>query len=301
MTLRGFLAINAAMNQSLLPAETGLATIASRYDVILCDVWGVLHNGARAWREAGEALTRFREAGGAVVLVSNAPRPSAGVVPQLDEFGVPRTAWDGFVSSGDMTREALVKSGAKLVHHIGPARDYTLFEDIKIERGAVEDAEIAVVTGLFNDETESPDDYRDALEVLLQHKVRMICANPDRVVERGGTIVWCAGAIADLYEEMGGAVDWLGKPYPAIYEKALEIAASIRGGKVDRSRVLAVGDAVRTDLAGANSIGVDCLFMTGGIHGPDLGHPPAPAVFSELLAQAKQPPVGWSQRLIWQI
>lgn len=287
------------MTQTVLPAETSLSALADRYDVILCDVWGVLHNGERAWPQASDALTRFREKGGTVVLVSNAPRPSLGVVPQLDQFGVPRSAWDGFVSSGDMTRSLLEASGARKVHHIGPDRDFGLFDDLSIARVGADEAEIAVVTGLHDDENETPEDYREALEKLKAHNVRVVCANPDRVVERGGAIVWCAGAIADLYEELGGKVEWLGKPYPAIYERALEIAASIRGSTSDKSRVIGIGDAVRTDLAGANAIGVDCLFMTGGIHGPDLGHPPAPAVFTELLAQATRPPVGWAQRLTW--
>ncbi len=282
-----------------LPEHLGLEAIADRYDVILCDVWGVIHNGVAAWPDAADALSRFRARGGTVVLVSNAPRPSESIAPQLDAFGVPRAAWDGFVSSGDLTRATILKDQDRSLHHIGPERDNSLFEHLGVARVGPDKADVAVITGLADDETETPETYRETLEQLRRRQVPVICANPDRVVERGDTIVWCAGAVADLYEEMGGEVVWLGKPYPAIYQAALGIAASIRGKPADLTRVLAIGDAVRTDLAGANRLGVDCLFMTGGIHSADLGNPPAPAVFTELLAQAERPPVGWAQRLVW--
>jgi HAD superfamily hydrolase (TIGR01459 family) len=290
------------MTTTIAPlAQLGLADLADRYDVILSDVWGVLHNGANAWPEAGDALARFRAKGGVVVLVSNAPRPSEDIVPQLLAFGVPREAWDGFVSSGDLTRREILRHAERAVHHIGPQRDVGLFDDLAVARVGVDQADVAIVTGLHDDETETPEDYRGTLEQLLARKVPMICANPDLIVERGDSLLWCAGAIADLYEKMGGDVTWFGKPHPAIYQAALEIAAAARKAPVDLSRVLAVGDAVRTDLAGANRLGVDCLFMTGGIHGKDLGDPPHPDALATLLAPVDRAPVGWAKRLAWRL
>lgn len=287
------------MITNALPPETGLSGIAADYDVILCDVWGVLHNGTKAWPEAGEALAHFRSRGGTVVLVSNAPRPSEDIVPILDHLGVPRFAWDGIVSSGDMARAAIQASAGKPLHHIGPDKDHGLFHGVGIRRVGAEEAEVAVITGLMDDTTEHPEDYRPTLETLFARQVPMICANPDLVVERGREIVWCAGAIAQLYEEMGGQVTWLGKPHPPIYHAALDIAASLRQSQIERTRILAIGDAIRTDVAGANAIGVDSLFMTGGIHGKELGDPPQPEAFARLLENTDVPPVGWAKRLVW--
>ena len=284
-----------------LPPRLGLADLADRYDVVLSDVWGVLHNGVAAWPEAGEALARFRSRGGAVVLISNAPRPSDRIVPMLDAMGVPRAAWDGFVSSGDLARHEMLSAPGRRVHHIGPERDHSLFEGLGVRRTGVDDCDVAVVTGLHDDETETPEDYRPTLDRLAARGLTLICANPDRIVERGHRMVWCAGAIADLYEEMGREVVWLGKPHPAIYARALEVAASVLKRPADRTRILAVGDALRTDLAGANAQGMDCLFMTGGIHGPDLGDPAEPEKLAALLANAERPPVAWAKRLAWRL
>lgn len=281
----------------VLPPGSGLGTLAPRYDVIFSDIWGVLHNGATAWPSASDALVKFRAAGGTVVLVSNAPRPSSVVITQLDHVGVPREAWDGIVTSGDVTRTELARRGVKRVHHIGPPRD----EDVVagLERVGPEAAEIAVVTGLDDDYTETPDDYRERMKALAAHDVDMICANPDRVVERAGILTWCAGAIADVYEEFGGHVVHIGKPFPGVYEEALRIALQTRKQVTPKSRVLAIGDSMITDVAGANTFGVDCLFMTGGIHAGEIGHPPRGDAYAKVLEPARTMPVGWSHRLAW--
>jgi HAD superfamily hydrolase (TIGR01459 family) len=281
----------------VLPPGKGLSALAPQYDVIFSDVWGVLHNGVSAWPSASQALVKFRESGGTVVLVSNAPRPSSVVITQLDHVGVPREAWDGIVTSGDVTRMELDRRGITRLHHIGPPRDEDVFKGL--ERVAPEEAPVAVITGLDDDYTETPDDYRERMKALAAYGIDLICANPDRVVERAGILTWCAGAIADLYEEFGGHVVHIGKPFPGVYEEALRIALQKRGKVTPKSRVLMIGDSMITDVAGANTFGIDCLFMTGGIHAEEIGHPPNQSAYAKVLEPAKQKPVGWSHRLGW--
>jgi HAD superfamily hydrolase (TIGR01459 family) len=249
----------------------GLSDIADRYDALICDVWGVVHNGREAYRPACEALVRFAESRGPVVLLSNAPRPASAVVPQLDAFHVPRGAWQGFITSGDATRALLKERTPGPAWAIGPERDHPLFDGIDLDFAGPEEAAFIACTGLIDDETETPDDYRDVLSLAAERGLEMICANPDRVVQRGDRLLYCAGALADLYAGLGGAVIMAGKPYAPVYDLALAEAAGLAGRKLDRARVLCVGDGLPTDIKGANNQGLDALFVLGGIHGEELG------------------------------
>jgi HAD superfamily hydrolase (TIGR01459 family) len=241
-------------------------TLATDYDVVLCDVWGVVHNGVDPFADACEALTRFRAGGGAVVLLTNAPRPNDTIVEHLDALGVRRDVYDAVVTSGDVTRAVLTARPHDSVFHLGPQRDLPLFGDLGVRVGTADTAAYAVCTGLFDDTCETPDDYRPLLGRLRARSLFMVCANPDLVVVRGQDVVYCAGAIAALYEELGGDVLYAGKPHRPIYELAVARAAELHPG-VGASRVLAIGDSVRTDLTGAVRFGVDCLFVNSGIHG----------------------------------
>jgi HAD superfamily hydrolase (TIGR01459 family) len=256
---------------SMAPAlVSGLAELAPRYDVILSDIWGVLHNGLAAYPGAGEALTRFREKGGTVVLITNAPRPAIDVVKILDNLQVLRSAWDGIVTSGDVTR-AMLEADSSPFFWLGPERDKPIFDGLKAPMVPLNEARNFVCTGLLDDDVEGPDDYATMLAEARAHDLTFICANPDLVVERGGRLVYCAGALAQAYENLGGKTIYAGKPFGPIYQEALAIAASVRGGPIDLSRVLAIGDAIRTDVAGAKKLGVDCLFCARGIHTHELG------------------------------
>jgi HAD superfamily hydrolase (TIGR01459 family) len=252
----------------------GLDAIAPRYDLILCDVWGVLHNGIVAFPAASDALMRFREKGGAVVLVSNAPRPGDAVATQLDKLGVPRAAFDAIVTSGDLTRRAVEERLDDVVHHMGPARDLPIFEGLPVRFGTVAEADYVVCSG-FDHEDEDDESVSDSLPRLEEMRARdlwMVCANPDLVVERGDKLIPCAGALALAYEKMGGSVYYCGKPHRPIYEHAVAIAAKISGQEtIAADRILAVGDAIRTDIAGAAAYGVDSLLVARGIHAADLG------------------------------
>lgn len=248
----------------------GLQPLADRYDVLFCDIWGVLHNGVKAYAAAGEALTRFRQAGGVVVLVSNAPRPGSAVGRQLDGFDVPRSAYDAIVTSGDLTRVAIEARRHQVLHHIGPPRDLPMFEGLDLRFGTIADAQYVVCSGLEDDEHETADDYRPRLEAMRQRDLLMICANPDLLVERGHRIIPCAGAIGLAYEELGGEVYYAGKPHIPIYERALSDAVRSAGREIPKSRVLAVGDAIRTDIAGAAAFGIDSLLIARGIHAEEL-------------------------------
>jgi HAD superfamily hydrolase (TIGR01459 family) len=275
--------------------------LAADYDLVLSDVWGVVHNGIAAYREAGQALERFRQNGGTVVMVSNSPRPGVPVRKQLDHFGVIRSAYDDVVTSGDVTRGLLEARPGAQVFHIGPPRDLPIFEGLDMRFTALEDADCVVCSGLFDDDTETAEDYRERLSEMLRRKLLMICANPDVVVERGDRLVPCAGAIADLYAQMGGEVIYAGKPHRPIYDLALAKGAALRGGEIDLRRVLAIGDSVRTDFNGALSLGVDCLFVTAGIHAEELGghDRPDPTALAAMFAEAGALPKAVMRKLVW--
>ncbi len=249
-------------------ALSGLGDIAADYDILLCDVWGVIHNGRESWPEACAALTRFNENGGHVVLISNSPRPSSDVVAQLDRLGVPRDSWKAFVTSGDATRAELARRAPGPAWVIGPERDWPLYEGLGLDsaHGAA-DAAFISVTGPVDDENETPEDYRERLAAGAARDLELICANPDRVVQRGDKLIYCGGSLADLYESLGGRVTMAGKPFGPIYDLAIHEGERLLGRTVDRSRVLCIGDGVVTDVLGANRQALDCLFIAQGIHG----------------------------------
>lgn len=245
-----------------------LSTVAGDYDILLCDVWGVIHNGRESWPEAYDALIRFSRSGGQVVLISNSPRPASDVIEQLDRLGVPRESWQAFVTSGDATRAELARRSPGPAWIIGPDRDWPLYDGLGLERATgAEDAAFLSVTGPIDDETETPEDYRERFIPAAGRGLELICANPDRIVQRGDKIIYCGGSLADLYEELGGRVTMAGKPYGPIYTLALAEAERLLGRPVDRSRVLCIGDGVVTDVLGANAQALDCLFIAQGIHG----------------------------------
>jgi HAD superfamily hydrolase (TIGR01459 family) len=250
----------------------GLGELADRYDVIFSDVWGVIHNGRAHFPEAVAALQRFRERGGVVVLITNAPRPHPVIEEQLARLAVPAASYDGLVTSGDVTLSLMVAQGEKPVHHIGPRRDRALFDVLASEFGlapprvGLAEAGYVVVTGLNGEGDETPADYDAALAHMRQRQLVMICANPDIVVHSGDTLLYCAGALAQRYEQQGGDVVYAGKPHPAIYDRALAVAQQHCLRPIDRQRVLAIGDAFHTDISGAAGQGLDALLVTKGIH-----------------------------------
>jgi HAD superfamily hydrolase (TIGR01459 family) len=285
-----------------MPATiSGLADLAPNYDAVLSDVWGVVHNGVEAFPSACEALVEYRRAGGKVVFITNAPRPSGPIVSMLDRLGVPREAYDGIVSSGDATRTMIARYSGKVIHHVGPpTEDDALYEGLDVTRGSAEDAAVVVVTDLDTDD-DTPEMYRERAEFWLSRKLKMICANPDRVVEHGDKIIYCGGALGDLYAAMGGMVLMAGKPYQPIYEEAYRLAGEAAGHPLDKSRVLAIGDSVRTDATGAAQFGIDLLFVTGSIHAAELdafGNPD-PEAIAELVAPSRATMVGFLPRLAW--
>lgn len=249
-----------------VPILTSIAGLAPEYDVWLTDVWGVIHNGVEPFAHACEAATRFRLAGGTVILLSNAPRPAASVAAQLDRIGVPRFAWDAILSSGDAARTLVGTYAGKRVFHLGPERDLSLYDDLGVTLADATDAEAVSCTGLFDDEVETPADYADLLTGLAVRKVPMICANPDLTVERGDKIVYCAGALAAEYETKGGIVAYAGKPYLPIYDMAFAMIERMREKPVTKDRILCIGDGIRTDIKGAAAAGLDSIFIASGVH-----------------------------------
>lgn len=248
----------------------GLSDLTGRYDVLLCDVWGVIHNGREAFPAACAALARFRAGGGEVILISNAPRPNAGVIAQLDGLGVPRDAYSLVVTSGDCTRQLLAKHAPGPAWKLGPDRDDPLYDGLGLEFGDLDAAKLISCTGPFDDERETPEDYRERFRGAVARGLPMICANPDIVVQRGDKLIYCGGALAQLYEALEGRVMMAGKPHGLIYDAALAKATELKGGPVARGRVLCVGDGPRTDLRGANAQGLDALFIAAGIHGQEI-------------------------------
>ena len=262
-----------------------LAEIAPRYGALLCDVWGCYHNGVAPYPAAVAALRAFRAQGGIVLLLTNAPRPASAVRAHLLSMGAPEDSWDAIVTSGDAARNE-VASGrmGRRVEHVGPERDLGFFDGLAVERVGRDQAESVVLTGLFDDETETPEDYAAAIAEWRARDLPMLCCNPDVTVHRGSQLLYCAGAVAQAYEAAGGEVIQAGKPHAPIYRLAAEMLAE-RGAT---GRVLAIGDGVSTDIAGAEAHGIDALFVTGGLAAAELSDDPEtpdPARLEDWLAR----------------
>jgi len=247
-----------------------LRDLVDGVEVILSDIWGVVHNGIEAFPEACAALHTYRRQGGTVILITNAPRPADSVQRQLRKLGVADDTYDAIVSSGDLTRDFVADHPGKKMFWIGMERHNAVHRGLDPVIAPLEDADYIVCTGLYDDETETPGDYRDMLLQARARKLPFVCANPDIVVERGDRLIYCAGAIAELYRELGGEVIFYGKPHRPIYERAMQLAAQHRGRPAPLDRVMAIGDSVRTDLTGALGFGIDCLFVTRGIHSEEF-------------------------------
>jgi HAD superfamily hydrolase (TIGR01459 family) len=251
----------------------GLADVADGYDVLLSDIWGVIHNGRESFPAACEALALWRNRRGPVVLISNSPRPAPGVIEQLDDLGVPRDAWTSIVTSGDATRVLLADRAPGPAWRIGPKRDDPLYEGLGLVYAPLDSARFIACSGPDDDEVETPEDYRERLADAAARGLEMVCANPDRVVQRGDRLIYCGGALAALYEGLGGATIMAGKPFKPIYDLALATVADGLGREADRRRILVVGDGVITDIAGAQDQGLDRLFIATGIHAAEAAGP----------------------------
>lgn len=243
---------------------TDLDQLTGSADILLCDVWGVIHNGVNPFQLSVEALKAARQRGQTVILITNSPRPAGGVIRQFETIGVDPDSWDDIVTSGDVTRQ-LVTEGPKQIYFLGPERDIALVEGLDVELVGPDAARAVLCTGLFDDETEQAEDYRSMLESFRARDLPFICANPDRMVERGDRLVPCAGALADLYVELGGETRIAGKPHAPIYREAMARARAIRGS-ADQARALAIGDGVHTDIRGALDNGFEAVFIARGIH-----------------------------------
>ena len=288
-------------NLPKLAALSGLSEIADKYGSILCDVWGVVHNGLSAHPAAVDALTRYREQGGRVVLITNAPRPSYKVVEQLDRLGVDRTAFDDVISSGDVARQFLEARPADKIYHLGPDRDLPIYDGLANAIVDESSATLISCTGLFDDVSETPEDYADQLARLAERGIVMLCVNPDKVVERGDQLVWCAGALAERYAAFGGETIIVGKPHAPIYEAAFARLSTIAGHDVTKQSVLASGDGAATDLRGAFAQGISILFVTDGIHADEIspGNHPDHASVGQFLAEADLSAEYFIRRLVW--
>ena len=278
---------------------TALSEISANYDALFVDLWGCLHNGITAFPSAVKAMQEYRASGGLVVLVTNSPKPRAGVEAQLAQFGVPEDAYDTIATSGDSARAAMFRGlvGEKVWFMGEWARDAGFFEPLEIidnpapiERVELKEAEGIVCCGPFDPQAD-PEVNRPEFLYAKQKGMKLLCANPDIVVDRGETREWCAGALARLYTEMGGESLYFGQPHPPIYDLAYRRLAAL-GRDIDRSRILAIGDGILTDIAGAQGEDIDSLFISGGLAAVETKtdeHPDAQALETYLAAQQAHP------------
>lgn len=249
---------------SLPTTISGLSEIAHRYDALFCDAWGVIHNGQSLFPGVEHALSTFRKTRGPVIILTNAPRLSDVIPKQLERLGMSQDAYDGIVTSGDATKATIERFSGKPLYRLGPAKDDSVFEAMSTRLAPLEEAEAIFCTGLIDDLTETPDDYRDLLTTAAARGIPMICANPDKVVKFGDRLIYCAGALGDVYEELGGEVILSGKPYAPIYDLARQRAAE--HGLSERGRILAIGDGFQTDILGANRQSIDVAYVADGIY-----------------------------------
>ena len=247
---------------------SGLSAVASRYDAVLCDAWGVIHNGVTLFEHVEEAMVEFRRSQGPLVILTNAPRPSSIIPAQLDRLGLSSEAYDDVVTSGDATQAEIKKRSGRLAFRLGPDKDDALYEGTDTVFAPLEEADFIVCTGLKDDQREQPEVYRPMLKEAAGRGVEMICANPDIVVNWGGRIVYCAGALAEIFADEGGKVVFGGKPHGPIYDVAFERILSAAGRNIPREKILVIGDGLATDIRGANNHNLDVLFISGegGIH-----------------------------------
>ena len=278
---------------------SSLSEIGADYDALLCDLWGCLHNGIAPYPAAVAALQAFRAGGGKVVLLTNAPRPHPDVIAQLDRMDVPRDAWDVVVSSGDAAQDAMFAGAVgRKVWFVGADKDLNFFNippewanAPAIERVPLDEAEGIVCTGPYDDLHETPEDYRGRLLLAKTRGLKLLCANPDIVVDMGDQRIYCAGALAQLYTEMGGESLYFGKPHPPIYDLARRRLAALGGP--EEPRLLAIGDGIRTDVEGGLGEGIDTIFVTGGLaaeaFGTDVENPDQAALDRWLAAQQLVP------------
>lgn len=267
----------------------GLREIAAGHDALICDVWGVIHDGQKHHPAAAEALFRFREKHGPVVLLTNAPRVPAEVAAQCASYGLPDGCYDAIVSSGGAARDELAvraASGTLPLYYIGPDRDLTMIAGLDVRRTDIGEAAIALCIGLVDDMTETPADYDARLKAMKARGLTMLCANPDLMVHRGSRLLYCAGSLAQAYEAMGGTVIYYGKPHRPIYDAARKAAAdaALAAGRPAPQNPLAVGDGLLTDIRGADRAGLAALFIADGVHGEDI-HPYTPEHLAALLAR----------------
>ncbi|MGD9867058.1 MAG: TIGR01459 family HAD-type hydrolase [Hyphomicrobiales bacterium] len=284
---------------STVPLISSVARLAGGYDAWLCDIWGVMHDGLKAHPAAVDACRRYREKGGVVVFISNAPRPSKAVLPMFDRVGVPHDSYDAIVTSGDVTRSVISETRGARIFHLGPPRDLPIFEGLDTSFVEPKQAQWVVCTGLDDDDTETPDVYADVLRECAGLGLPMICANPDLMVERGDKLVYCAGTLALEYEKLGGEVTYTGKPHLPIYERALAMAVQARGRDIPRRSVLAIGDGLRTDIAGAANAGLDALFVASRLHVNGSGEGEVTKELAELFAGGAKLPVAAQLGLAW--
>ncbi|MBL1406739.1 MAG: TIGR01459 family HAD-type hydrolase [Hyphomicrobiales bacterium] len=279
----------------------GLSDLSNQYSLVLCDVWGVLHNGVKAYEGAIEALSAFRKNGGTVVMVTNAPRPRGPVYAQLKRLGVPEGVYDEVVTSGDAT-QALMRQAPKKMHFIGVyEKDKNLFEGLDIELVGEDEAQAIICTGPFDEDNDIAADYIPVLKKFRKRNLPFICANPDKVVEIGDRFIMCGGAIADEYEKLGGETLIAGKPHAPIYEQAIKEASSLTGKTFEKSDILAIGDGMPTDIKGAQDFGLDVLYISAGIHAGEYGDADEPndGLLQKFLVKNNAKPVAYIPRLQW--
>lgn len=270
--------------------------IAGNYDSVFCDLWGVVHDGVRPYARAVEALAAFRRQGGQVALVSNSPMPAATLRDYLDQIGVPRTAYDALISSGETTRALLRERAGQAMFFIGPVADHIIHEGIELrEAGAPEEADFVLCTALFPHLPEDPQAYRKIFAPLVARGLPLICANPDHVVEHDGRLRYEAGALAHLYEEMGGQAIYTGKPHPPIYHLAMQELERVSGRDPEPGRSLAIGDSLRTDIRGAQAQGMDGLLISAGVHAAEVGG----RELADVLEDHALAPVAVMKELVW--
>lgn len=284
------------MPETDIPILDSIGGLAARSDAWIVDIWGVMHNGLHAFAAASSACRRFRAEGGTVLMLSNAPRPFTAVIEHMQSLGVASDAYDGGVTSGDVTRDLIAACRDRPLLHVGPDRDKGLFDGLDVRLTRASGAEVIICSGLFDDTRETPADYAALFEPLAARGLPMICANPDVKVERGDQLIYCAGALAEAYAAMGGEVTYAGKPHLPIYDRVLAEIERLRGAPVDRSRILAIGDGVETDIRGGHAAGLQPVLIASSVH--VAGGLSAPAL-RELFAQRSFAPVAALPALAW--